>query len=131
MTQTNAARIFFDVCRDLWDDCILEVSRHYIKSHEQMRKLRIIDAEADDIFIFFNAENGEYNNEFSKLLKKYCDAQSRIWPIAMEKDPKCRRPPQLVEQYQSFDVSSLNENRCPLKDNIPAIAQVFARKLGQ
>lgn len=129
MTQTNAARIFFDVCRDLWDDCILEVSRHYIKSHEQMRKLRIIDAEADDIFIFFNAENGEYNNEFSKLLKKYCDAQSRIWPIAMEKDPKCRRPPQLVEQYQSFDVSSLNENRCPLKDNIPAIAQVFARKI--
>lgn len=129
MTQINAALIFFNVCCDLWDDCIFEVQRLYIKSHEQMKKLRIIDAEADDIFIFFNAENGEYSNEFNILLEKYRDAQSRIWPIAMEKSPKCRQPPQLVGQNQSFDVSSLNENRCPLKDNIPAIAQVFARKV--
>lgn len=129
MIHPNAARVFFNVCCDLWDDCMIEVQRKYVKTSAQMAKLRIIEAEADDIFIFFNAENGEYSKEFIKLLVKYHEAHSRIWPVAMEKDPRCRRPPSPVDHNQSFDVFSWNENRCPLKDNIPAIAQIFSRKV--
>ncbi len=129
MIQPNAARVFFDVCCGLWDDCMVEVQRVYVKSEVQMKKLRIAEADADDIFIFFNAENGKYSKEFIKLVEKYFKAQCRIWPIAMEKNPECRLPPQPAHQCQSFDVSSWNEVRCPLKDNIPAIAQVFARKV--
>lgn len=129
MVQPNAARVFFDVCCGLWDDCMFEVQRLYVKSEAQMAKLRIDEASADDIFIFFNAENGKYREGFIKLLKKYSEAQCRIWPIAMEKYSECRLPPQPAQQCQSFDVSSWNEVRCPLKDNIPAIAQVFARKV--
>ena len=129
MARPNAARIFFDVCCGLWDDCMIEVQRVYVKSEAQIAKLRIAEANADDIFIFFNAENGKYHEEFIKLLKKYYETQCRIWPIAMEKNPECRLPPQPAHQCQSFDVSSWNEVRCPLKDNTPAIAQVFARKV--
>ena len=129
MAQPSAARVFFDACCGLWDDCMIEVQRVYVKSEAQMAKLRIADANTDDIFIFFNAENGKYSEEFIKLLKKYAEIQCRIWPIAMEKNPECRLPPQPAHEYQSFDVSSWNEVRCPLKDNIPAIAQVFARKV--
>lgn len=127
MEQPNAARVFFDVCRDLWDECLIEVQ--YIKSPAQMAKLRIAEVGTDDILIFFNSENGEYTEGFIKLVKKYHDANSRIWPIAMEKAPSCRLPPPPVDKNQSFDVSSWNENRCSLKDNIRAIAQVFSRKV--
>lgn len=129
MAQPKAARVFFDVCRGLWDDCMIEVQRVYIKSEAQMAKLRIAGADADDIFIFFNAENGTYREEFIKLLKKYHEARCRIWPIAMERNPECRLPPRPTHQCQSFDVSAWNEVRSHLKDNIPAIAQVFARKV--
>lgn len=129
MVQPNVARVFFDVCRSFWDDCMVEVQREYIKTPAQVARLRITEAGADDIFIFFNAENGMYREDFMKLVGKYHEAHSRIWPIAMERDPRCRRPPPPVEQNQSFDVSCWNENRCPLKDNIPAIAQVFSRKV--
>lgn len=129
MIQTDAAHIFFNVCCGLWDDCMIEVQRVYVKSEAQIAKLQIIEINADDFFIFFNAENGEYQEEFIKLLKKCCEIQCKIWPIAMEKNPECRLPPQPAHQCQSFDVSSWNEVRCPLKDNIPAIAQIFARKI--
>lgn len=64
-----------------------------------------------------------------KLIRKYNDAQSRIWAIAMEGNPECRRPPEPVTDKQSFDVASRKENRNPLKNNIKAIAQLFARKI--
>ncbi len=63
------------------------------------------------------------------MLKKYNDIQSRIWAIAMEKNPECRRPPEPVSNKQSFDVSCRNENRNPMKNNMKAIAQIFARKI--
>ena len=47
----------------------------------------------------------------------------------MEKNPECRRPPEPVSDKQSFDVSCRNENRNPLKNNMRAIAQIFARKI--
>ena len=79
--------------------------------------------------MFFNAENGVYENKFRKLIKKYSDVQSRVWAIAMEKNPECRRPPEPVSDKQSFDVSCRNENRNPMKNNMRAIAQIFARKI--
>ena len=87
------------------------------------------DADIDDIFVFFNAEDGKYEDKFLRLLKKYNDVQSRIWAIAMEKNPECRRPPEPVSNKQSFDVSCRNENRNPMKNNMKAIAQIFARKI--
>ncbi len=83
----------------------------------------------NDIFVFFTAENGEYNEKFLKLIQKYNDAKSRIWAIAMENNPECRRPPEPVSEKQSFDVSCRNENRNPMKNNMKAIAQIFARKI--
>ena len=67
--------------------------------------------------------------EILKLLGKYNDVQSRIWPVAMEAKPECRRPPEPVSDRQSFDVACRKENRNPLKNNIRAIAQIFARKI--
>lgn len=54
---------------------------------------------------------------------------SRVWAIAMEKNPACRRPPRPVSDRQSFDVSCRNENRHPSHNNRRAIAQIFARKI--
>lgn len=47
----------------------------------------------------------------------------------MEKNPECRRPPEPVSDKQSFDVFCRNENRNPMKNNMRAIAQIFARKI--
>ena len=101
----------------------------YISTVIQMNQLLAGVAEKNDIFIFFTSEKGEYADIMLKVIKKYNEAQSRIWAIAMESNPECRRPPEPVTDKQSFDVSCRRENRNPLKNNIKAIAQLFARKI--
>ena len=94
-----------------------------------MDQLLAGDADSNDIFVFFNAEDGKYDQKFLKLIKKYNDIKSRIWAVAMEKNPECRRPPEPVSDKQSFDVSCRNENRNPMKNNMRAIAHIFSRKI--
>lgn len=79
--------------------------------------------------ILFNAENGIYDDSVIKLLNKYNDAQSRIWNIAMENTPECRRPLSSVSDKQSFDVYCRNKNRNPMKNSLKAISHIFERKI--
>lgn len=127
METIDKANVFFESCREILDTYI--ANRLYITSAFQVEQLLADNADIDDIFVFFNAEDGKYEDKFLRLLKKYNDVQSRIWAIAMEKNPECRRPPEPVSDKQSFDVSCRNENRNPMKNNMKAIAQIFARKI--
>lgn len=127
MHIVDNANAFFASCREILDTYV--TNRLYISTDFQMAQLLEDAADANDIFIFFNSEKGAYQKNFLKLIKKYADVQSRIWAIAMEKNPECRRPPEPVSNKQSFDVSCRNENRNPLKNNMRAIAQIFARKI--
>lgn len=127
MTDTTNASLFFNNCREIIDSYIVEKS--YINNVFQVNRLLEGEANKDDIFVFFNAEDGTYSGKMLKLINKYYTAQSRIWPIAMENNPECRRPPEPVLEKQSFDVSTWNENRNPMKNNMRAIAQVFSRKI--
>ncbi len=127
MQTVDNANAFFASCREILDTYV--TNKLYISTNFQMAQLLEDTADANDIFIFFNSEEGAYQKNFLKLLKKYADVQSRIWAIAMEKNPECRRPPEPVSDKQSFDVSCRNENRNPLKNNMKAIAQIFARKI--
>lgn len=127
MQTVDNANAFFASCREILDTYV--TNRLYISTDFQMAQLLEDAADANDIFIFFNSEKGTYQKNFLKLIKKYADVQSRIWAIAMEKNPECRRPPEPVSDKQSFDVSCRNENRNPLKNNMRAIAQIFARKI--
>lgn len=127
MSKTESANIFFNECSTILN--IYVANRLYISSVFQIKQLLSEDADKNDILVFFTAESGKYNEEILKLIQKYHDTQSRIWAIAMEKNPECRRPPEPVSEKQSFDVSSRNENRNPMKNNMRAIAQIFARKI--
>lgn len=127
MKTTDKANAFFESCQEILDTYI--TNKLYITSAFQVDQLLADNADIDDIFVFFNAEDGKYEDKFLRLLKKYNDVQSRIWAIAMEKNPECRRPPEPVSDKQSFDVSCRNENRNPMKNNMRAIAQIFARKI--
>lgn len=127
MQTVDNANAFFASCREILDTYV--TNRLYISTDFQMAQLLEDAADVNDIFIFFNSEKGTYQKNFLKLIKKYADVQSRIWAIAMEKNPECRRPPEPVSDKQSFDVSCRNENRNPLKNNMRAIAQIFARKI--
>lgn len=127
MQTVDNANAFFASCREILDTYV--TNRLYISTDFQIAQLLEDTADANDIFIFFNSEKGAYQKNFLKLIKKYTDVQSRIWAIAMEKNPECRRPPEPVSDKQSFDVSCRNENRNPLKNNMRASAQIFARKI--
>ena len=127
MKTIDKANVFFESCQEILDTYI--ANKFYITSAFQVDQLLADNADMDDIFVFFNAEDGKYEDKFLRLLKKYNDVQSRIWAIAMEKNPECRRPPEPVSDKQSFDVSCRNENRNPMKNNMKAIAQIFARKI--
>ena len=127
MKTIDKANVFFESCREILDTYI--ANKLYITSAFQIDQLLADTADMDDIFVFFNAEDGKYEDKFLRLLKKYNDVQSRIWAIAMEKNSECRRPPEPLSDKQSFDVSCRNENRNPMKNNMKAIAQIFARKM--
>lgn len=124
MENANDAIKFHDECAKLLNQYIPGVK--YVLNISQLLTERICK---DDIFVFFTSEKGEYSQQLLNLLKRYNDKESRIWAVAMENTPECRRPPEPVSNKQSFDVSCRNENRNPLKNNIKAIAQIFARKI--
>lgn len=127
MTNIEDASLFFHACCEILDDYIYNL--RYISSFGLIRQMMLEYADKDDILIFFTAENGVYDNQILKLLRKYNDAKSRIWPVAMEATFECRKPPEPVSDRQSFDVSCRKENRNPLKNNLKAVAQIFARKI--
>ncbi len=127
MKDLESAKVFFSECKEILDTYV--ANKIYISSIFQINQLLMTEADENDILIFFNAENGIYDEKILKLIRKYYNAQSRIWPIAMEKNPECRHPPEPVSKKQSFDVFCRNENRNPMKNNMKAIAQVLARKI--
>ena len=127
MTELKVATVFLQECSELLSSYVPNVQ--YISTVFQMNQLLAQEASKNDILVFFTSEKGEYTDTILKLIRKYNDAQSRIWAIAMEGNPECRRPPEPVTDKQSFDVASRKENRNPLKNNIKAIAQLFARKI--
>lgn len=127
MKNLDSANAFYNECKKLLDAYV--VNNLYVSSVFKINQLLTEQPDKNDILIFFNAENGIYDDSVIKLVKKYNDAQSRIWPIAMENTPECRRPPSSVSAKQSFDVYCRNENRNPMKNNLKAIAQIFVRKI--
>lgn len=127
MVDVGDAMIFLNECCEILDKYIYNLRK--IGSYELIRQVMFENADKDDILIFFTSENGVYDEQVLKLLRKYNDAQSRIWPVAMDATSECRRPPEPVSDKQSFDVACRKENRNPLKNNIKAIAQIFARKI--
>lgn len=127
MEKVENAEKFFDECKNILD--LYVANRQYVFSIFQINQLMSGEVDANDILIFFTSEKGEYEEVVLRLIRKYNDAQCRIWAIAMESAPACRKPPEPVSQKQSFDVASRSENRNPLKNNMKAIAQTFARKI--
>lgn len=127
MQNNTNADVFFKSCSEILDTYI--TNKLYISSAFQVDQLLAGDADATDILVFFSAEDGKYQDKFLRMIKKYHSVQSRIWAVAMEKNPECRRPPEPVSDKQSFDVSCRNENRNPMKNNMRAVAQIFARKI--
>lgn len=127
MTELKAATEFYKECSEILSSYVANVQ--YIATSFQINQLLAQEANKNDILVFFTSEKGEYADTILKLIRKYNDVQSRIWAIAMESNPECRRPPEPVTDKQSFDVASRRENRNPLKNNIKAIAQLFARKI--
>ena len=126
MKDTSESEVFFNECKQVLDNYISGI--HYV-TPAIFSKIVSIEADKNDIFIFFTSEDGIYNDRMLNVLKRYNASQSRIWAIAMNANPECRRPPEPIARKQSFDVSSRKENRLLWKNNIKAIAQIFSRKI--
>lgn len=127
MQRVEDANHFFDSCREILDNYLAD--KQYISTNFQINQLLTENIDKNDIFIFFTSEIGLYSEDILKLIRRYNDAQCRIWAVAMEKNPECRQPPEPISDKQSFDVSCRNENRNPMKNNMKAIAHIFARKI--
>lgn len=123
----DLAMDFYRKCKMILD--MYTIHTRYVSTTFQINQMIAGVADKEDILIFFTSRDGAYDEPVLKLLRKYHDTGCRIWPIAMQDNPACQKPPAPVEKYQSFDVSCFNENRNPLKNNMGAIAQLFARKI--
>ena len=123
MAELGEATVFFNESSAILDEYVANV--HYIRNSIHINQLLAEEANKNDILVFFTSEIGKYNDVMLRLLRKYNDAQCRIWAIAMEGNPECRMPPEPITEKQSFDVSCRKENRNPLRNNIKAIAQLL------
>lgn len=127
MDKIEKAMDFYNGAKKIFDEYL--ISKIYVDSELQFNQVCAGDISKDDIVAFFTSENGNYSDDIMRFIKKIGSSQCKIWPIAIEGTPECRRPPNPIEKYQSFDVASRNENRNPTKNNMNAISQIFARKV--
>jgi hypothetical protein len=123
--KTENTNLFFAECRKILDYYLCE--KIYIGNTMLLNRVLEKEADKDDILIFFNSEDGNYDVKFQRLIRKYYMAQSRIWPIALEKES--RMPPEPVLEKQSFDIPSQIENRTILQNSIKEVAHIFSRKI--
>lgn len=108
MKEIKNAIEFFDKCKEILD--VYVANKLYVSTPFQINQLLTEEADENDILVFFTSENGEYTSLILKLICKYNDAKSRIWAVAMQNNPECRKPPEPVSEKQSYDVSCRNEN---------------------
>lgn len=127
MDNTNKAMDFYSGAKKIFDEYL--ISSIYIDSDLKLNQVCAGDISKDDIVAFFTSENGNYSDKIMSFIKKIGSTQCKIWPIAIEGTPECRRPPNPIDSCQSFDVASRNENRTLTTNNMNAIAQTFARKV--
>lgn len=127
MTDLTEATDFFQECKEILDSYAVNVQ--YIKTEFQVMQLLTQEADCNDVFIFFTSEKGKYKDWMLSLVHKYNDAKCRIWAVAVKENAECRKPPEPIVEKQSYDIPSRNENRNPLKNNMKALAQLFARKI--
>ena len=125
--STDLAKDFFKECRNILEEYLDDVK--YIMTEFKQKNLISKFFTKDDIIIFFNSEDGNYNADFLKQVQRFCEAECRIWPIAMTDKPKNRKPPEIAERFQSFDVYCVSENRSLHRNNMRAVALTFARKI--
>ena len=115
------ATVFFDECQDILNQYVANIQ--YITTVTQIKQLFVGTVDEKDLLVFFNSEDGKYDDVMLRFFEKYNHAQCRIWAIAMEKTPECRKPPEPIMDKQSFDVSCRMENRNPLKNNINCLTK--------
>lgn len=123
--DVEQARVFYEACKKELENFFPDVQ--YLSNSRHVRHF-IHDYEGEGIVLaFFAPASGQSEKDIDKLLERCHTKNSVIWPVAIGK--KNRRPPEVVKDYQSFDVSSQLENRNFPKDSIRTIAFIFARKL--
>lgn len=127
MTKLDNAMYFLSECKSVLGTYVANVQ--YISANCQICQLMDAEIDQNDIFVFFTSEDGRYDEQILELINRFNDKKSRIWAVAMLNKPECNKPPEPVDQKQSFSVSCYNENRNPLVNNMKAIAQIFARKI--
>ena len=113
MADVSMADTFYKECVEILQVYVADVK--YIKSNYQINQLLSQSIDKNDILVFFTSENGIYSDEMCKLIKRYAESETRIWAVAMKKDPECRKTPEPITDKQSFDVASRQENRKHLK----------------
>ena len=127
MEHPELAEEFYRECKNILEEYVMDV--RYISSRNQLNQAIDMPVSSSDLLIFFTSENGIYDEVIIELIKNCKNTKSRIWPVAILDTPACRMPPDVIQNVQSFDVSSYNENRCLLNENMKAVAQVFTRKI--
>ena len=67
--KNSDAIVFFESCCEILDTYV--TNKIYISSAFQVDQLLAGNADASDILVFFNSEDGKYQDKFLKLLNKY------------------------------------------------------------
>lgn len=127
MNNTEESILFYNYCKELIEQYVVDAS--FITNIHQINCLMASRIDEKSIVVFFNNEEGSYSQELLEFISLCKESTCRIWPIAMENTSSCRKPPMIIEEYQSFDISCRKENRNPLNNNINAIAEILVRKI--
>jgi hypothetical protein len=119
--NSQLAEDFFDICLKEIEEYIEIVA---IRSEFVMSSAEIT---RDDLIIFFNRSDQSYNTSLLHLLTEAKRNKADIIPIALSKDS--RKPPEIVEKFQSFDIVEQLRQRSLNEVNIATVAFSFSRTI--
>lgn len=112
------AENFYDICYKEMEDYIEVIS---VKSETVILSIDIV---FEDIIIFFNRDDQNYNSIFTTFLTDAFANKDQFFPIAISKD---HRLPPTPLSMQSFDVIDALRQRRLTDGNITTVAYALAR----
>ncbi len=119
IATNEQAENFYVICSKEMEEHIEVV---HVKSTTVMLSIDIVD---EDIIVFFNRNDQNYNLHFTAFLTCAIENKAQFFPIAISKYH--REPPILLSKSQSFDVVEALRQRRLTDGNITTVAYALAR----
>lgn len=117
-----------DVSKKFYNSCCRELEKHIILTKIQTDiVLSSVQFKQDDVIVFFNRSDQNYDQNFISLIQEAKDVQALAIPVSINRDS--RTPPEILSKIQSYDFIEELRRRNLKITNLETVAIALARTI--